>query len=165
MNENGPFSDVTAVFPNNAIALMVARTQMLYPEDLRVLRRRLKATDDTQSVGIYPMRWEPDETSYEFSSREPTVQIYRIGMQVFAKDSDEEKGIAIHSVMSKVMRSMLYNDIPLQVGLNALSVTMNGSTERIQKRGISRTQYISNEIDGVWLYLATHEYWIETETK
>lgn len=165
MNNNSPFSNATAVFPNNAIAIIAARIKALYPDDLRVVRRPLRTTDDTQSIGLYPLRWEPDETSYEFYSTEPTVQIYRIGVQVFAKDSDEENGIAVHSVMSKVTRSLLYNDAPLQVGLNALSVTMNGATERIQKRGISRTQYISNEISGVWLYLATHEYWIETETK
>ena len=162
---NPLFTNATAVFPNNAISIITARIKALYPDDLRVVRRPLKTTDDSQSIGIYPWRWEPDETSYEFTSREPTVQIYRVGIQTFAKDTDEENGIAVHSVMSKVTRSLLYNDVPLQVGLNALSVTMNGSTERIQKRGISRVQYISNEISGVWLYLATHEYWIETETK
>jgi hypothetical protein len=165
VNNNGPFTDVTSVFPNNAVSIIAYRIKAVYPEDLLVVKRPLKITDASQTVGVYPSRWDPQEDSFEFKSLEPTIQRYRIGIQVFAKDTDEEKGIAVHSVMSKAVRSLLYNDVALNVGFNALSVTMNGSTERIQRRGFSRAQYISNEVNGQWLYLATHEYWIETETK
>lgn len=159
------FDDVEAVFPNNAIELIATRLQMLYPNDLVVRKRPLRNTDPTKSVGIFPTDWLPDETSFEFKSLQPTVQTYLIKIQAFCKDTNEEKGIATHSVMSKVIRSMLYNDEPLNVGLNALSVTMDGTIERIQRRGIRRQRYISNEIDGTFLYLSTLEVFLETETK
>lgn len=161
----GLFSDTTAVFPNNACNLMAARIDDLYHADLFVVKRPLQATDNTRSVGISPAWWEPDEDSYEFASLEPTVQTYRILIQSFVKNSDAEEGIAEHSVLSKVIRSLLYRDGPLRVGLDMLSVTMNGATERIQRRGIRRSQYISNEIQGNWFFLNTLEYYIETETK
>lgn len=159
------FDATTPVFPNNVCNLVAARIDDLYHDDLFVAKRMLMPTDGTRSVGIAPAWWEPDEDSYEFNSLEPTVQIYRIMVQIFAKNTDKEIGIAEHSVMSKVIRSLLYRDQPLRVGLDTLSVTMNGVTERIQKRGIRRSQYISNEIQGNWLFLNTLEYYVETETK
>ena len=159
------FSSATAVFPNNVCNLIAARIDDLYHNDLYVVKRQLRATDNTRSVGIAPAWWEPDEDSFEFRSLEPTIQRYRIMIQLFAKNSDAELGIAEHSVMSKVIRSLLYRDGPLKLGLDMLSVTMNGATERIQRRGISRSQYISNEIQGNWLFLNTLEYYVETETK
>jgi hypothetical protein len=152
------------VFPNNAVELIVARINTLYPE-LLVVKRPLKQTDLSQSVGVYPSLWQPDETSYEHPSKQPTVQRYIVKVQSFAKDTVEERGIAIHSVMAKVIRTMLYNDDPLFVGLNVLSVTMFGVTERIQRRGILRQQYMNNEISGQFLFLSTLDYYIETETK
>lgn len=159
------FDDATAVFPSNAIELIAYRLNALYGPEVLVVKRRLKVTDNTQSIGVFPITWLPDVTSFEMPSKEPTVQRYMIGVQSFVKDSDEQRGIAVHSVMAKVIRSMLYNDNPLQVGLNSLSVTMNGATEKIQRRGINRQQFLDNLIDGVWNYLSTLEYYIETETK
>lgn len=159
-----PFDDATAVFPNNVASIVAARIQVLYP-DLLVVKRLLKRTDRTQSVGIAPDVWIPDITSFEFKSIEPTVQRYLIRVQAFAKDTVEERGIATHSVMAKVIRAMLYRDQPLDVGLNTLSVTMFGATERIQRRGVNRQQFMNNEIDGTFLYLSTLEYFVETETK
>lgn len=158
------FTDATAVFPNNAAELIAVRVKALYPE-LLVVKRPLKHTDLTQSVGVFPAQWVPNTESFEFPSKEPTLQTYLVNIQAFCKEMDEAKGIAIHSVMSKVMRSMLYNDQPLAIGLNVLQVTMFGSVEKIQRRGINRQTYLSNEIDGQFLYLSTLEYYIETETK
>lgn len=158
------FDDSLVVFPSNAILVIATRLQDLYP-DLRVVKRPLKHTDASQSVGVYPGLWVPDETSFEFESREPTVQRYIVNIQSFCKEMTEEKGIAIHSVMSKVIRAMLYNDNPLALALNTLQVTMFGSVEKIQRRGITRQVYLSNEISGVFVYLSTLETYIETETK
>lgn len=159
------FTDATVVFPDNAIELIWTRFRDLYEPDLTVLRRPLRSTDGSQSVGIHGTDWVPDETSWEFSSKEPTVQRYLIRVQGLCKESDQEKGIKIHSVMAKAIRSLLYNDAPLQVGLNLLSVTMNGATERIQRRGVTRQKYLSNEINGTFVYVSSLELYIETETK
>lgn len=159
------FNARTAVFPNNAAALIKSRLQDLYSDDLDIYGRRLKLTDNTKSVGIAPDLWVPDENSFEFKSLEPTVSTYTIWIQCFVKNSDREEGTKEHSVLSKVIRTMLYRDSPLAVGLNQLSVTMMGATERIQKRGFRRAQYLSTELQGNWLFLNTMEYYIETETK
>lgn len=155
----------TAVFPNNAQSLIKARLDDLYGDDILVVGRRLKLTDDTMSVGVAPDMWIPDESSFEFNSQEPTVSAYTIWIQSFVKNSDEEEGVQLGSVLAKVVRTTLYRDVPLQVGLNSLSVSMMGATERIQRRGIRRSQYLSTEIQGNFLYLNTLEYYIETETK
>lgn len=159
------FSTKTAVFPNNAQSLIKARLDDLYGDEVLVVGRRLKPTDDTMSIGVAPDMWIPDESSFEFRSLEPTVGTYTIWIQSFVKNSDEEEGVQLGSVLAKVVRTTLYRDMPLQVGLNSLSVTMMGATETIQRRGIRRSQYLSTEIQGNFLYLNTLEYYIETETK
>lgn len=159
------FDERTAVFPNNVAKLIQARITDLYGDDLDVFGRRLRLTDNTCSVGVAPDLWVPDESSFEFASMEPTVSTYTVWIQCFIKNSDEEQGVKEHSVLSKVLRTMLYRDAPLAVGLNSLSVNMMGATERIQRRGIRRAQYLSSELQGNWLFLNTLEYYIETETK
>lgn len=159
-----PFAAIGPVFPNNAIDLIVTRLGALYPT-LTIKKRPLKHTDGPYAVGMFASDWFPDDNSIEMQSREPTVQNYLVTIQGFVKSLTEEDGIASHSVMSKVVRSMLYTDNPLKVGLDALSVTMNGSTERIQRRKVGRQRYLSNEISGEFLYLSSIEYRIETETK
>ena len=95
---------------------------------------------------------------------EPTLQQYLITVQAFVKDMDEERGLATHSVLSKMIRSMLYRDDPLRVALGSLSVTTDNSIERTQRWGIRQQRYFSNELSGSWLYLSTLEFWLETET-
>lgn len=159
------FNANTSVFPSNVAQLIQMRITDLYSDDLDVYGRRLRLTDNTRSVGVAPDLWIPDETSFEFKSLEPTVSTYTVWIQCFVKNSDEEQGVKEHSVLSKVLRTMLYRDVPLAVGLNSLSVSMMGATERIQRRGIRRAQYLSSELQGNWLFLNTLEYYIETETK
>jgi hypothetical protein len=163
----GLFDDVSSAFPGNVVTLVVSRLKTLYGSELFVASRMLKATDNTKSVGVYPFTWEPDEESYEIGpiAPEPTVQIYHVGIQAFAKDFDEQNGIAVNSVMSKAVRDMLYRDAPLRLGLSLLSVSSGGRTERMQRRGLARGKFISNEIQGQFLYLSTLDFWFETETK
>lgn len=156
------------VFPDNAVSLVKARAALIDP-DLFVIGRPLRDSDPVQSVGIFGTQWVPNEESYEMKGapagrHEPTVQSYLVTIQGFVKDMDEERGLSVHSILSKKLRSMLYRDDPLRVGLLALSVQMNGSTERAKRFGVRTQRYVSNELNGTWLYLSTLEYWLETET-
>lgn len=158
----------TPVFPANVVDLISARAAFL-DADLFIARRPLRESDPVQAVGIFGSQWYPDEESYEMRGapagrHEPTLQNYMIGVQAFVKDMDEERGLAAHSVLSKMIRAMLYRDEPLRVGLAALSVTMSGSTERAKRWGIRSQRFVSNELQGSWLYLSTLEFWLETET-
>lgn len=163
----GIFDDGSSAFPGNVVTLVNSRLKTLYGDDLFIISRMLKITDGPKSVGVFPSTWEPDEQSFEIgpTAPEPTVQIYRVGIQCSTKDFDEQNGVAVNSVMSKVVRDMLYRDAPLKVGLTSLSVASAGRTEKIQRRGISRGKFISNEIQGQFWYLSTLEFWFETETK
>lgn len=161
-------NDTVAVFPNNAVNLIQTRAQAL-DTDLFVVRRPLRESDNLQSVGVFGSQWNPDDNSFEMKGvpsgrHEPTLSHYLITVQAFVKDMDEERGLAVHSVLSKMVRSMLYRDNTLRVGLLALSVVMNGSTERAKRFGVNRQNFVSNELNGSWLYLSTLEFWLETET-
>jgi hypothetical protein len=161
-------SEDTVVFPNNAVNLVALRTGLL-DEQIRVFRRPLRESDPQVSAGIIAATWEPDSESMQIMGQpmgrnEPTLQTYLIAVQAFVKDFNEERGLARHSVLSKMIRSMLYRDEPLRVGLSSLSVTMNDSVERARRWGIRSQRFFSNEIDGDFLYLSTLEFWLETET-
>lgn len=161
-------SEDLVVFPNNVVNLLATRSLLIDP-DVRVFRRPLRESDPQQSIGIIAATWEPDEESLEIRAflpghHEPTLQTYLIGIQAFVKDFNEERGLARHSVMSKLIRSMLYRDDPLAVGLRSLSVTMNDSVESTRRWGIRTQRFFSNEIDGDFLYLSTLEFWLDTET-
>lgn len=165
------FPDTFDVFPSNVVQLVHARVKQKWPSTGAHMRP-LRHTDKVNSIGIFPSDWTPDVDSYEFpqvmESRPagfPTVQMYLITVQAFVKDMNPERGIRVHSLMSKAIRSLLYHDKPLAVGLQSLRVEMDGVSEVIQRRYISRQKYISNEIDGSFLYLSTLQYSIETESK
>lgn len=166
------FDDRSDAFPSNAIQLIVLRMKQKWP-NTGIVPRPLRHTDKTQSIGVFPVDWSPDEESYEFKAPGspvtalsfPTVNTYRVGIQAFVKDMDSEKGIRTHANMSKAIRSLLYFDTPLALGLRQLSVVMDGLTETIQRQMIPRAKYISNEIDGTFLFLSTLQYSIETENK
>lgn len=158
----------TSVFPSNIVQLVKTRAKLL-DNDLYVVGRPLRESDPVQSVGVFGIQWVPEESSYEMlgapvGRHEPTVQRYIITVQAFVKDTDEERGLDVHAILSKKLRAMLYRDDPLRVGLLALSVDMNGSTERTKRFGVRSQRYVSNEISGSWLYLSTLEFWLETET-
>ena len=159
----------TEVFPNNAISLIKTRVQLL-DKDLFVAGRPLRSSDPNQSVGVFGAQWLPNEDSYEMlggpeGRHEPTLQNYLVTVQAFVKDADEERGLATHGVLSKMIRAMLYRDDPLRVALRSLSVQMSGSTERLTRFGVRQQRYFTNEISGSWLYLSNLEFWIETETQ
>lgn len=158
------------VFPNNAASLIYLRMKTIDP-DIVVVQRALRDSDGQQAIGVFPMTWTPDETSYEMpavpdvlAAGEPTIQRYVIGIQAMVLDSDEQRGIAIHSILAKHVRSLLYRDTPLAVGLRTLQVPLYGSTERIQKRGILVQRFLNNEVGNVFMFLSSCEYYLETET-
>jgi hypothetical protein len=163
------------IFPNNVVALLVPRLKALDP-DLFVVKRMLHEGDPTQSIGVFPIVWSPDETSYEMdggvtllgqrkASSSATLSTYSIGIQSSVQNTDEETGIGEHNVLAKMIRTMLVYDSVLAVGLDALSSTMLGSTETIQRRRLGVQRYLNNEIDGVFHYVSTVEYYVDTETK
>lgn len=158
-----------SVFPNNVVKYIALAEQKIDP-DIQVFKRALRNTDPQQSIGVFAQSWGPDPQSYEMmgigSPQMPTVQEYTLGVQAFIKDSNEERGLAIHSVLSQRVRSVLYTDPSLQVLLAQLSADLgNGFVESMRRWGVRSARYYSGEISSQMLYLSTLEFWIETETR
>lgn len=159
------------VFPNNIVDLVHTRS-VLIDSDLYVCKRPLRESDPVQSVGTFATQWLPDDDSHEMKGgilgggfgHDPSIERYLVAVQAFVKDMDEERGLAVHSVLSEKLRTMLYRDEALRVGLSTLNTNLNGVQKRTTRWGISTQRYFSNELQGSWLYLSTLEFWLETET-
>ena len=162
-----------AAFPNNAVDLLATRFRAL-DSDLYVVTRPLRTTDLEQSIGIFGSMWTPDPQSFEIRGlgqgstvpgpTEPTISRYAIGIQVFVKDMEVERGLAKHSILSTMVRGILYRDVPLRVGLAALSVEVSGVQERTKRWGVTAQRFLSNDIgNNEWMFLSTVEFWLDTE--
>jgi hypothetical protein len=157
-----------SVFPNNAVVVLSTRFKSLDP-DLSVFPRPLRPTDPNQSIGVFGQLWTPQEESMEFRGNPnphagtPTNENYSIGVQAFVKDMDSERGLAVSSHMAEMVRTMLYDDEPLRVGLSVLKATVLGVTKRTARWRIGSQRYLSNEVNGSHIYLSTLELWLETE--
>ncbi len=157
-----------AVFPNNFVLLIADRFEML-DADLMVFKRPLRESDPNQCVGVFATLWTPDDQSMEMRGpasgmHEPTIEAYSVGIQGFIKDTDTERGLNVHSVLSEMIRSMLYRDAPLRVALSSLTTDLLGVHKRVQGWGIRNQRYFSNELSGAWVFLSTVECWLEVET-
>lgn len=158
----------TVLFPNNVVNLIADTAIELDPPDLKVYKRPLKASDPNQSVGVYATQWQPNQESLEILGRstgmEPSLNRYQLTVQAFVKDMDEQRGLARHSILSEMVRTMLYRDESLALGLRSLNTELNGVQKRLRRWWVSSGRYVSNEISGQWLHLSTLEFWIEVET-
>lgn len=162
----------TSVFPNNVVELVSERFKLI-DEDLHVVRRPLRPNDPVQSIGVFGSLWTPDQESLEIigmgasgvpGPQEPTISRYVISIQAFVKDMDEERGLATHSVLSKMILAILYRDQPLRVALSQLTAEVLGVSERTKRWGITTQRFLNNELgDNEWLYLSTVEFWLDTE--
>lgn len=159
------------VFPNNIVKWTALAMGQIDP-DIEVKKRSLRNTDPQQSIGVFAQAWDPNPESYEMQGIEspspqmPTLQQYILGVQAFVKDSEEERGLAVHSVLAQRVRSVLYTDANLQVVLGNLSVDLVGGWKESMRRwGVRTARYFSGEINAQMVYLSTLEFWIETETR
>lgn len=156
-------------FPNNVIEILVSGLKAIDPETepgrndgLRVVRRPIHPTDESETVSVVATTWSPDETSQELGRREPTLQRYGITVESMVKDMDEERGIATHSLLSALVRHMLYRDQALKVALPLLSVNLKGYNERLHAWGVKQQRFQNNKFGGNFYYLSAVDLWIET---
>ncbi|AKC02751.1 hypothetical protein AXJ10_gp11 [Gordonia phage GordTnk2] len=160
----------TLCFPNNVVDFL-GTALMGIDADTRVRKRPIKDTDESQSISVFPVDWNPVPNSMEMVGRrhEPTLQRYSIMVQGFIADMDEERGIRKHSLLSAQIRSTLYRSHAVAVALPQLVVSFSGSsgatTERVSKWGVVGQQYLNNQLpnNGKFLFLSTTEVFVETE--
>lgn len=162
-------------FPTNVINAFAARFKQLWidpaptPEQATDIKLRpLNKDDRSETIGIYPALWSPNEDSYEMRGMqyagEPTLGRYLVMIQNYIKDGDRERGAAKHSIFATRTRNVLYRDTVLRVALPQLVVTDLGVTERVKRWEVRSQRFFSNELGGTWVYLSSLECLIETET-
>lgn len=159
-------------YPSNIVDLVATRLALI-DDEINVVRRPLRVEDLEQSIGVFPSLWTPDPESYEIwgvqpgnapGSTEPSIGRYVVGIQAFVKDFDEELGLAKHSILSTIIRGILYRDQSLSIALASLNVEVAGVRERTKKWGVTTQRFINNEIgNNEWLFLSTVEFWLDTE--
>jgi hypothetical protein len=153
------------VFPNNVVYCLTQVLPGIDP-DATVYNRPLRPTDPNYGLGVYATLWQPDENSYEIGHSVPgeaTLTTYQIGVQTLIKDSDTERALAIGSIFTKRVRSVIYRNAPLRVALGSLSVADGTSVERMQRWGIRNQRFMSNDIEGKFVFISVLDLWMETE--
>jgi hypothetical protein len=127
-----------------------------------MLGRPLRPSDPHLSIGIYSVDWRPDQ--YELGQFSPATANYEYRIEVLVKDADEERGRTLHGNYAKSIRTMLYEDADLKVALAQASDSLAGTLERVQRWGVRQQRFLNNEVDGKFLYLASTEFFVGTET-
>lgn len=155
----------TPAFPNNVVS---ALTFVLPGIDADVVpvSRPLRPTDPNLSIGIYATLWAPEEDSYEMGHpfpHEATLNTYQIGIQTLVKDGDTQRGLAVSSILTKRVRSVVYRNEPLRLALGSLYVQDDVSRESMRRWGIRNQRFMSNDIEGTFVTISVLDFWLETE--
>ena len=160
-----------AVFPNNFVEVLATVLPGI-DEEVTLQKRPLRPTDPNYSLGVFATVWMPNDDSYEMGHlggggdsgpNEPTLSTYQIGIQVLVKDSDSERALAVGSLLNRRIRSVLYRNADLRLALASLYTTEDSVTERLKRWGIRSQRYISNEIEGKFVFISVLDMFIETE--
>lgn len=133
---------------------------------IKFFQRPLAPNDPTQSVGVYPDTWVPDEGSEEVGRLGPTLQRFYFGIHGMVKDADEERGQADHAEMAERIRDVLYNNQDLRLALADLTaLTRSGIRQSFRRIKVENQKYRANEVQGSWYFLATIRFFVEVENR
>jgi hypothetical protein len=125
--------------------------------------RRLRATDGPFSVGMRVANWTHDQRSAQIAQVEPGVGSYTLQVQNMVVHMDEEQGRAIFDRQCALVRTVLYRDEPLRVGLLGIEEVLDGYVERTKRLTIVRQDFLDAEVSKRMTYLCSTEVRIETE--
>lgn len=132
--------------------------------DHQIVLRPLRSTDPSNVVGIFPGSWVPSNETAMIGQYEVPISTYIIKIQNMIKHLDEAQGRAMFSAIAKAIRAILYRDPDLRVRLGGLEEQMLSTVERVKRYGVSRQDFLSNEVPGAFVFLAITDVFIETET-
>lgn len=152
-----------AYFPTSIVNLFASRLQVFMKKHT-VLSRPIHYQDPSPSIGVAASDWVPDMDSMQMGQPEPTLNRYMIKIGNLDKSLDENMGRALHSVAAKTIRTILYRDPILRVELPRLREELLGTSEKVVKFHVTRQTYLAARDGSTFLYLATTEVLVETET-
>lgn len=152
-------------FPYNVVVILADRIQQLDTR-LKMVKRPLVLRDPSLSVAVFPSMMEPQQNSYEMRGPQrgsPTLEQYRLLIQILIKDTDLERGLLSHSMVSEAIHTMLGNDPALRLSLGGLQATLAGVTKRLQRWMVRSVRYLQNDINEDHVYLTVIDLGIEVE--
>lgn len=136
-------------------------------DGIRIRLRRLRPDDQTQTIGIHPTLWRPDENTIEmgrgFIGRESTISRYPISITTIVKDMDWERGAAVASTLSTLVRQTLSRSEVLKLHLPQLAPVVGGVRESFYKCGVSSQEYMDDMDGNTYVFLSATEFWVETQ--
>lgn len=154
-----------SVFPGNVID-RVSTSLATVDVDAVVFKRPLRPSDPNYSIGVYAATWVPNADTYEIGhtpTTEATLNNYQIGVQTMIKDGDSERGLNIGTIFARRVRSVLYRDEQLRLALGSLYVQDSVSRESMRRFGVRSQRFMSNDIEGKFVFVSVLEFEIETE--
>jgi hypothetical protein len=156
--------ELTVGFPLNIVDALAVKVGEIEGVAIPVPKRPLRLSDPAISVGVHADDWVPKPDSFQIGQVEPSLATYMVRVQTMVRHSNEEEGRKLHTAISKHLRALLYRDEPLRVSLGGLYEDIRGSRERVQRFGVARQRFLNNTFNGVMVYLATTDFFVETET-
>ena len=151
-------------FPSNIVLLLDDVVRAAMP-DYEVAKRPLRLMDPAKSIGIFLVDWQPVVGTEEMgNSFGPTLNTYLLRLQVLVKHGDEAEGRVMFTTAAKKLRTMLARDPDLRVRLAALSEVELAAKETVRRFGVRNQRFLNNELRGAFVYMATTDFFVETET-
>lgn len=130
-----------------------------------IAKRPLRPMDPNLTIGIFAVDWVPRDDSREIGMPfGPTLNTYLLRFQTLVKHSHEEEGRVLFSTAAKKLRTMLARDPDLRVRLAALSEVELAAKETVRRFGVRNQRFLNNELRGAFVYMATTDFFVETET-
>lgn len=138
-----------------SIVLTVARNLRRFSALEMVMLRPLRPIDPNYCAGVFSFDWTPGIGSYAIGQEDPQHAVYHLRIQVMVKHTNEEEGLQEHSVLSKSLRAMVYRDEQLRAELTALEETIFGVAERLKHYTVQAQRFMTNELQGTYIYLSS----------
>ena len=142
----------TAYFPARMINEIKVTLEQRMPS-FPVVLRPIRATDPSQTIGVWSDNWMPVANTHIIGQPEPQEANYLIKVANVVKSADEPNGRALFSLHAKMIRAILYRDADLRVRLNGLEELMLGSVERVQRYNVGRQNYVYTGTAASFVYL------------
>ena len=161
----GDLDFTLALFPVNAINLIASRFEMF--GNLNVVKRPLRPNDPNLSVGISAQNWAPIAGSQEMRGMQynnaSTLENYLLVVEGMVRDTNEESGLAAHSVLSEAIRTTLGDDTPLRAQLGGLQAVFGTTKKTLQRFYVRSSRFASGKVSGAFMYVTTSDFVLEVE--
>lgn len=156
-------------FPANVVLKLHSRLEAI-DSDVPVVMRPLTPNDGVQALAVYPVDWEPVDSSQEMrgavlGGQVPTLTDYRVNIASMVVHSEQHTGLAQSSALAKRVWATVARDAALDVALKSLAHVGTGYSEHLRRWKTRRQVIQSGDLNGFFLYVSVSELWFQTEIR